>query len=60
MFGQGIYGCEKPEVKRGVASPVDFLAKHSNGVENYTEECYYANDRWIFGVSMNLSERDSI
>ena len=24
MFGQGIYGCEKPEVKRSVASPMGF------------------------------------
>ena len=27
MFGQGIYGCKKQEVKKGVASPIDFLGK---------------------------------
>ena len=27
MFGRRIYGCEKPEVKRGVTSPIDFLCK---------------------------------
>ena len=27
MFGQGIYGCENRKGKGGVASPIDFLCK---------------------------------